>query len=63
MYNYDVAVFEDSASTRFGAVIRNSTREVMAAMTVKGLAVQGSEAAELLARRWNSPLMLVSRCL
>ena len=37
--NYDVAAFEDSASTGFGAVIRNSTGEVMATMTVKGLAV------------------------
>ena len=37
--NYDVPAFEDSACTGFGAVIRNSTGEVMAMMTVKGLAV------------------------
>ena len=49
--NYDAAVFEDSASSGFGAVIRNSTGEVMAAMTVKGPTVRGSEVAELLACR------------
>ncbi|XP_023887573.2 uncharacterized protein LOC111999672 [Quercus suber] len=49
--NYDVAVFENSASSEFGAVIRNTTGEVMAVMTVKGLAIQGSEVAELLACR------------
>ena len=49
--NYDAALFEDSASIGFGAVIKNSIGEVMAAMTVKGLAVQGSEVAELLACR------------
>ena len=37
--NYDATAFEDSASTGFDAVIRNSTGEVMAMMTVKGLAV------------------------
>ena len=37
--NYDAAVFEDSASSGFGAVIRNYTGEVMAVMTVKGPAV------------------------
>ena len=47
--NYNAAVFEDSASFGFGAVIRNSIGEVMAVMTVKGLVVQGSEVAELLA--------------
>ena len=49
--NYDAAVFEDSASSGFGAVIRNSTGEVMASMTVKGPTVRGSEVAELLACR------------
>ena len=49
--NYDAAVFEDSASSGFGAVIRNSTGEVMVAMTVKGSVVQGSDMAELLACR------------
>ena len=37
--NYNAAAFEDSASIGFDAVIRNSTGEVMATMTVKGLAV------------------------
>ena len=37
--NYDAAVFEDSASFGLSAMIRNSTGEVMAAMTVKGLVV------------------------
>ena len=49
--NYDAAMFEDSASTGFDAVIRNSTEEVMAGMTIKGPAVQGSEVAEPLACR------------
>ena len=49
--NYNAAMFEDSTSTGFGAVIRNSTRKVMVAMTVKGPVVQGSEMAELLACR------------
>ena len=49
--NYDAAVFEDFASSGFGAVIRNSTGEVMAVMTVKGLTIRGSEVAELLACR------------
>ena len=49
--NYDAAVFKDSASSGFGAVIRNFSGEVMAAMTVKGPAVQGSDMAELLACR------------
>ena len=49
--NYDAAVFKDSTSSGFGAVIRNSTGEVMAAMTVKGPVVQGSEMTELLACR------------
>ena len=46
--NYNAAMFEDSTSSGFDAVIRNSTGEIMAAMTVTGLAVQGSEVAELL---------------
>ena len=49
--NYDAAVFKEFTSTGFSAVIRNSTREVMAAMTIKGPTVQGSEVAELLACR------------
>ncbi|XP_030964398.1 uncharacterized protein LOC115985611 [Quercus lobata] len=46
--NYNAAVFAGNASSGFGAVIRNSSREVMAAMTAKGQAVQCSEEAELL---------------
>ena len=49
--NYDAAVFKDSASSGFGAVIRNFSGDVMAAMTVKGPAVQGSDLVELLACR------------
>ena len=49
--NYNAAVFEDFASSGFDAVIRNSTKEVMVVMTVKGPAVQGSEVAELLSCR------------
>ena len=49
--NYDIAVFADSASSGFGAVIRNSSGEVMAAMTIKGPAVRDSDEAELLACR------------
>ena len=49
--NYNAAMFEDSTSSGFDAVIRNSTGEIMAAMTVTGLAVQGSDVAELLACR------------
>ncbi|XP_075645149.1 uncharacterized protein LOC142616160 [Castanea sativa] len=47
--NYDAAIFADNTSFGFGAVIRNSRGEVMAAMTAKGLAVQYSEEARLLA--------------
>ena len=49
--NYDAVVFADYASSGFGAVIRNSSGEVMAAMTAKGPAVQDSDKAELLACR------------
>ncbi|XP_030964074.1 uncharacterized protein LOC115985249 [Quercus lobata] len=49
--NYDAAVFADSANSGFGAVIRNSSGEVMAAMIVKGLAIHDSDEAELLACR------------
>ncbi|XP_075665170.1 uncharacterized protein LOC142634796 [Castanea sativa] len=51
MQNDGTTVFEDNASSGFGVVIRNSRGEVMAAMTVKGHAVQCSEEAELLACR------------
>ena len=44
-------MFADSASFGFGAMIRNSSGEVMAAITVKGPAVQDSDEVELLACR------------
>ena len=47
--NYDAAMFADYAGSGFGAVIRNSSGEVMATMTAKGPAVQDSDEAELLA--------------
>jgi len=47
--NYDAAVFADYANSRFGAMIKNSSGEVMVAMTAKGLTVQGCVKAELLA--------------
>ena len=49
--NYDATVFMDNTSSGFGAVIRNSRGEVMAAMTAKGPAVQCREEAKLLACR------------
>ncbi|KAL0004681.1 hypothetical protein SO802_012242 [Lithocarpus litseifolius] len=45
----DPAMFVDTTSSGFGAVIRNFRGDVMAAMTAKGPAVQCSEEAELLA--------------
>ena len=49
--NYDAVVSANNTSSGFSAMIRNSRGEVMAAMTAKGLAVQCSEEAELLACR------------
>ena len=49
--NYDAVVFADYASSGFGPMIRNSSGEVMAAMTAKGPIVQDSDEAELLACR------------
>ncbi|XP_023873343.1 uncharacterized protein LOC111985934 [Quercus suber] len=49
--NFDAAVFSDTCSSGFGAVIRNNRGEVMAAMSAKGLAVLDSEEVEVLACR------------
>ncbi|XP_075675044.1 uncharacterized protein LOC142644283 [Castanea sativa] len=49
--NYDVAVFANNTSFGFGVVIKNSRGEVMATMTAKGLALQCSKEAKLLACR------------
>ena len=49
--NFDAAVFKDTESSGFGAVIRNSMGEVMAALSAKGPPVANSEEAEILACR------------
>lgn len=46
--NFDVAVFTDTSSSGFRAIIRNNKGEVMAAMSAKGPAVADSEEAEVL---------------
>ena len=49
--NFDTAVFSDQHCSGFGAIIRNSLGEVMAAMSVKGPYVNSSEEAEVMACR------------
>lgn len=49
--NFDAAIFRESNSSGFGAVIRNEQGEVMAAMAAKGPLVLSSEEAETLACR------------
>ncbi|XP_050240907.1 uncharacterized protein LOC126689771 [Quercus robur] len=49
--NFDVAVFPDTESTGFGAVIRNNRGAVMAALSAKGPPVSSSEEVEVLACR------------
>ena len=49
--NFDAAVFSDQHCSSFGAIIRNSSSEVMAGMSVKGPYVNSSEEAEVLACR------------
>ena len=49
--NFDAAVFSDTSSSGFGAVIRNNLGEVMAAMSAKGPSVVDSEEAEVLGCR------------
>ena len=47
--NFDAIVFTDTESSGFGAVIRNNTGAVMAALSVKGPPVSSNEEAEVLA--------------
>ena len=47
--NFDAAVFENGS--RIGAVIRNATGEVMAALSARGATVSDNEEAEALACR------------
>jgi len=49
--NFDAAVFSDQQCSGFGAIIRNSSGEVMAGMSVKGPYMNSSEEAEVLACR------------
>ena len=46
--NFDAAVFADTSSSRFGAIIQNNIGEVMAAMSAKGLAIVDGEEAKVL---------------
>ena len=49
--NFDAALFTNSKSTGFGAIICNNMGEVMAALSAKGPTVVDSEEAEVLACR------------
>ena len=49
--NFDAAVFSDQHCSGFGAIIRNSSGEVMVGMSVKGPYVNSSKEAEVLACR------------
>ena len=49
--NVDTAVFIGLNASRFGAMVRNDKREVMAALSVRGPPVQDREEAEVLACR------------
>lgn len=49
--NFDAAIFTDTKSSSFGAIIRNNTGAVMAALSAKGPLVANSEEAEVLACR------------
>ena len=47
--NFDAAIFSDLKCSGFGAIIRNTTGEVMAGMSANGPYVNSSEEAEALA--------------
>ena len=49
--NFDAAVFMDTESSGFGAVIRNNMGEAMAVLSTKGPPIASSEEAEILACR------------
>lgn len=49
--NFNEAIFSESNSSWFGAIIRNDKGKVMAAMPAKGPSVSNSEEAKLLACR------------
>ena len=51
MKYFNAVIFSDLKCSGFGAIIRNTTGEVMAGMLVKGPYVNSSEEAEALARR------------
>jgi len=47
--NFDATIFSDQQCLGFGAIIRNSSGEVMVGMSVKGPYVNSSEEVEVLA--------------
>lgn len=47
--NFDTAIFSDLKCSGFGAIIRNTTGDVMAGMSAKGPFVSNSEEVEALA--------------
>ena len=48
---FDRACFDNGATSRYGAVIRNGNGEVMATLSAKGGAVRDSEEVEVMACR------------
>ena len=51
MKYFNAVIFLDLKCSGFGAIIRNTTGEVMAGMSAKGPYVNSSKEAEALARR------------
>ena len=47
--NFDATIFIDISASGVGAIIRNASGQVMAALSLKGLAVTESEEAKVLA--------------